>query len=59
MLDFSFLQIFLNILEYVWWSLRSSILFMGMGKKRWLKVICVVKLSHRTTINVKVEIFQI
>ena len=36
-----FLQIFLNILEYVWWYLHSSFLFMGMGE-RWSKVICVV-----------------
>ena len=42
----SFLQIFLNILEYIWWSWRSSFLIMGMGKsKRWCKVICVVKLK--------------
>ena len=33
-----FLQIFLNILECIWWSLHSSFLFMVMGK-RWHKVI--------------------
>ena len=31
-LDFYF-NIFLNILEYIWWSLHSSFLFMGMGKR--------------------------
>ena len=29
----SFLQIFLIILEYIWWSLHSSFLFMDMGKR--------------------------
>ena len=48
---FTYIQIFLNILEYIWWSLQSSILFMGMSK-RWRKVICVVKLSHRTTTQI-------
>ena len=42
-LDF-FLQIFLIILKYIWWSLQPSFLFMGMGK-RCRKVICVVKLK--------------
>ena len=50
--------LFVKILGYIWWSLHSSILFMGMGK-RWRKVICVVKLSHRTTTHIKPEIFQI
>ena len=48
---FTYIQIFLNILEYIWWSLQSSILFMGTSKK-WRKVICVVKLSHRTTTQI-------
>ena len=58
---FTYMQIFLNILEYIWWSLQSSILFMGMSK-RWSKVICVVKLtdnSYNHNPNIKPEIFQI
>ena len=53
----SFLQIFLNILEYIWWSLHSSILFISMSK-RWRKVIFVVKLSHRTTTQIKTQKFS-
>ena len=48
---FTYIQIFLNTLEYIWWSLQSSILFMVTSKK-WRKVICVVKLSHRTTTQI-------
>ena len=41
---FTYIQILLNILEYIWWSLLLSILFMDMSKG-WRKVICVVKLT--------------
>ena len=33
-LDFLFLYIFLIILEYIWWSLHSSFLIVGMVDKR-------------------------
>ena len=56
---FSFLQIFLNIFEYIWWSLHSRFLFMGMGN-RWRNVICILKLKViQPRPNIKPEIFQI
>ena len=47
------------MLEYIWWSLHSRFLFMGMGKRQH-KVICVVKLKViQPQPNYKPEISQI
>ena len=48
----------LNILEYIWWSLHSIFLFMGMGKRRRKVMCCEIK-SYNRNPNITPEIFQI
>ena len=41
----SFLQIFLNILEYIWWPLHTSFVFMGM-ELIYLKLVVSIIFYH-------------
>ena len=54
-----FLQIFLDILEFIWWSLHSSILFINIGwEVTWSHLCRKIKLFNHNQ-NIKPEIFKI
>ena len=59
MLDFPFYRYFLTFLN-IFGDIFTLVFYSWACVRRGKhKVICVVKLSHRTTIHIKLEIFQI